>query len=157
MLPPRRSLPHLEFNGELFDRSESTDYSEVCTLDSMHHLSFPKLPVLTKVDRRLPEQVRQLFPNTGFVCVQHLLSTTGSLYETLVSLGAKPHNIYVLGKSYSTSRSVLTKLRGMGIHVLENNQQGRMIGFGSMFEHEVQGLWNRCVNDWTRHLTSKME
>jgi S-adenosylhomocysteine hydrolase len=63
----------------------------------------------------LIERVQALSPRplrgVRIVCVQHLLQTTGSLLESFVRLGCEPGNIHVLGKFYSTNKTVEHKLK----------------------------------------------
>ncbi len=59
------------------------------------------------------------------MCVQHLLETTGSLIQTLVSLGLNPSNVYILGKAYSSNSSVEERFRRLGTHVVAAGRQQR--------------------------------
>jgi hypothetical protein len=77
------------------------------------------------------------------VCVQHLLETTGCLIQTLVSLGLKPPNIYILGKAYSSNSSVEGRLRGLGVHVVEAGRQLRWGEYSTQLTEDVSRLWNR--------------
>jgi hypothetical protein len=79
------------------------------------------------------------------VCVQHLLETTGSLIQTLVSLGLNPSNIYVLGKAYSSNLSVEERLRGLGAHVVEAGRQQRWGEYSTQLTEDVSRLWNQVA------------
>jgi hypothetical protein len=75
---------------------------------------FPTLPCLDAIEKRHPKDT---FSNTRIVAVQHLLETTGSLLQSLIQLGANPKDIFLLGKCYSTSANVASRIAALGIHV----------------------------------------
>jgi len=75
-----------------------------------------------------------------FVCVQHLLETTGSLFEALLELGVPPKHIYVLGKTYSTIPKVESGLRSSGIQV-RNIPPGTNEGYRQQMETACEKLW----------------
>jgi hypothetical protein len=111
---------------------------------------FPELPVLNDLKQRVPPEARRALSSVGMVCVQHLLETTGSLYELLFSLGVPRENVYILGKNYSTNQSVRRRLLAQGVNVYENNMQGRFSGFARTFDDEVSKLWERCSTRWNQ-------
>jgi S-adenosylhomocysteine hydrolase len=78
------------------------------------------------------------------VCVQHLLETTGSLIQTLLSMGLNPKNTYILGKSYSTNPDVEDRLRGLGVHVVPTGRQQHWGEYSTQLKGDVSRLW-RCV------------
>ncbi len=55
--------------------------------------------------------------NTLIICVQHLCSTTYSLFEALFDLGLKQSNLYALGKCYSTNPEIYYQLQHDGVNV----------------------------------------
>ena len=74
--------------------------------------------------RQLPllDFTAKLYPKTDLgdvyiVCAQHLVSTTYSLFYTLVQLGVKPENISAIGKCYSTDPQAFAELKRLGIDV----------------------------------------
>jgi S-adenosylhomocysteine hydrolase len=83
----------------------------------------------------------------AFVCVQHILPTTASVFYALVRLGVKPHNIYLLGKHYSTiyiSKQQITKL---GIHLFDNSIQTKLGYFSETFSLDISRLWHYVLRD----------
>jgi S-adenosylhomocysteine hydrolase len=52
--------------------------------------------------------------NTLIICIQHLYSTTYSLFEALFESGLEPENLFVLGKCYSTDPRVFYQLKERG-------------------------------------------
>src|SRR6185436_4248552 len=63
---------------------------------------FAPLPLLDRIASQVPGPQASL-DGVTLVCVQHLLETSGSLIQTLVSLGLNPSNLHVLGKAYSSN------------------------------------------------------
>jgi hypothetical protein len=77
----------------------------------------PVLEALVKIGCSL-----ESWESIVFICVQHLLPTTASLFYALVRLGVKLHNIYLLGKRYSTNLPSKQKITKLGIHLFSDNQ-----------------------------------
>jgi S-adenosylhomocysteine hydrolase len=103
---------------------------------------FPGLPVLDELSDCFPEQSKKILSQTVFVCVQHILSTTGSLFESLIRLGAKPSNIFILGKCYSTNTEVLNKLHYIGVNIIEGGQPKAYGTYSFVMDEEIRNLWN---------------
>jgi S-adenosylhomocysteine hydrolase len=103
---------------------------------------FPSLPVLKKLSRHCPNQIESVLAQTVFICVQHILSTTGSLFHSLIELGAQPSNIFVLGKCYSTNSDVLEEMERLGIHVSGGKIPLMYGAFSLTIEEEIRELWS---------------
>lgn len=104
-------------------------------------LRFPRLAVLDALCERLRPAVKPALHNVVFVCVQHLLETTGSLFESLIGLGADPRRIHVLGKHYSTNDSVAGDLRSLGCHVYHGSARHGPGQFAAAFQRDVARMW----------------
>lgn len=70
----------------------------------------------------LLEHVKSLYPLLSFdkvlvIGCQHILATTHWMFRSLYDQGLKPENIYLLGKCYSTSKSVWKEMQEEGIRV----------------------------------------
>ena len=103
---------------------------------------FPELPVLLGMEGALRNHGQgRIADDVVFVCVQHLLRSTGSLLETLVRLGANPANIFVLGKLYSSNDQVFRQLRHLGLNVRDSAIPRRWEEFSHRFDSDVQQLW----------------
>jgi hypothetical protein len=89
---------------------------------------FPRLPVLDRLIDKFAGGGRP-FEGVGVVCVQHLLETTGSLLEALIRLGVQPEHIFVLGKLYSNCPEVQTRLRSIGVRVMDSRVPGQWGGY----------------------------
>ena len=66
---------------------------------------FPVLPLLDMVHSEFWDGVRPL-DGVGLFCVQHLLETTGSLFEKLAQLGLSAEQTFIMGKVYSANAGV---------------------------------------------------
>lgn len=73
------------------------------------------LPLLRVVSNN--EGVKGQLENTLIVGCQHLLSSTVDLVKVFIRHGARPQDIFLLGKCYSTNTSVVRKLRKLGVYV----------------------------------------
>lgn len=102
---------------------------------------FPVLPVLRRLEERLAPTLRPIMPEYTIVAVQHLLESTGSLVESLLSLGVMPEKMHFLGKPYSTSDSIVQRLGQLGVRV---HHATRVMGpgcFGEVFQSDIQAMW----------------
>ncbi|OGT09029.1 MAG: hypothetical protein A2X78_01920 [Gammaproteobacteria bacterium GWE2_37_16] len=87
------------------------------------------------------------FSHTIFVLVQHLLPQTVQLIKAMLYFGAKPENIFLLGKPYSTEVGVIEALKKISIHLIENNIASYRGGieFTKVFNEEISTLWKQCA------------
>jgi hypothetical protein len=111
-----------------------------------HNFFVPPLPVLDK----LVQYGNQFtgWEKIAFVCVQHLLPTTVSLFSALISLGVRPDNIYVLGKHYSTNDLAKEALVfKFGLNLIENRTQKRLGSFSEFFYEDIMELWHFFLKD----------
>jgi S-adenosylhomocysteine hydrolase len=80
--------------------------------------TFPRLPLLEYVEELFDVRSAQPLAGFSFLCVQHLLASTGALIESLSRCGADLSSMQIVGKGYSTNEAVLGMLRDSGIRVL---------------------------------------
>jgi hypothetical protein len=111
---------------------------------------FIKLPVLTETKNRCPEENRLIIADLVFVCVQHLLSTNGSLFKELINLGANPLNIFLLGKCYSTNDITFNRLANLGINVRRGEKPKQYGEFSLTMQTEVEVLWSNVKREIKR-------
>ena len=100
---------------------------------------FPVLPVLEQLKKYADKNKK--YENIYIVAVQHILETTGSLFEAIIHIGIKPNNIHLIGKIYSTNIETKDKLKRIGINVYNNK---RSLNFGTVrenFKKDVNLLW----------------
>jgi hypothetical protein len=106
--------------------------------------NFKFLPVLDDLLHSYKsEDVKEL----KLICVQHLLSSTGSLFEAIIRLGVNPSNIYLLGKIYSTHPDTEQKLAELGINVIKASQPAIPGTYRETLEADVKRLWQAAVSN----------
>jgi len=112
-------------------------------------MTFRSLPVLEELKKLFKPRVS--FGNIYLVCVQHLLETTGSMFEALIDIGFHPGNIFVKGKPYSTNPAVQLNLLKMGIQVYLSETQS---GYGHLRENHKKGviaMWRSVSSRLLKH------
>jgi S-adenosylhomocysteine hydrolase len=72
------------------------------------------LPLLNYIDRLYPQIS---LDNVLIIACQHVLETTTNFFEAIIEKGVKPENIYLIGKCYSTNKSVFNEIRNKGINI----------------------------------------
>ena len=105
---------------------------------------FDELPLLDWIASQAPRPLESL-SGIMLVCVQHLLETTGSLIQTLLSLGLDPKNIHILGKSYSSNPGVENRLRALGVNVAETGRQQHWGEYSTQLTEDVARLWTQVA------------
>jgi S-adenosylhomocysteine hydrolase len=91
-----------------------------------------------------------LCSQTLIVGVQHLLETTGSLFEKICSFGVPPNNFYIAGKTYSTNKEVKKKMLGSGFNIISVKEQSEPRDFELHMIKTIEALWLRvakCVSN----------
>lgn len=73
-----------------------------------------KLPLLNFTASLYPNASLE---NTYIISAQHLVSTTYSLFHTLLQLGLKPTNLSSIGKCYSTDPEAYDQMKKLGVDV----------------------------------------
>ena len=106
---------------------------------------FPKLPVLEAIAASLGRSNAECLRNVVLVCSQHILETTGSLVEALLSCGANPQHVFVLGKHYSTNATVAEKLTMLGITVILGSQPNSPGYHDRAMTSDVHLLWQKVL------------
>ncbi len=101
---------------------------------------FPKFYVLDELKQKLEH--RYDLGQYYIVSVQHILETTGSLFEALIETGFRPDHIYVTGKIYSTHAETKNKLRSIGIKVLEGDMNFAPGDYSFSLQADVDKMWS---------------
>lgn len=83
--------------------------------------------------------------NIYIISVQHLLRSTGSLFESLIMLGINPENIFVTGKLYSTHTTTAEGLQSLGVNVIPSTIPDRLGHYSDYLEKDVQRMWDTLI------------
>lgn len=111
------------------------------------------LPTLQAIIEKVKNYQRLNLDNVTFICVQHLVFTTVNLIQSLIILGAKPKNIHVMGKFYSTCLKVEEQLIKMGV-VYHTSSYPQQLGyFKDYLNQDIKDMWDRIsTNIGTPHV-----
>jgi len=102
---------------------------------------FPKLAVLKKLVQG-SGHVNDSFEEWHLISVQHLLETTGSMFEAITEMGFIPQNIFLTGKIYSTHLPTQEKLKQLGLNVLEASIPAKLGTYAESLEQDICRMWN---------------
>jgi S-adenosylhomocysteine hydrolase len=111
----------------------------------------PDLKVFEAIKVAVSSNPKLKLANIAFICTQHELATTINLFDALIQFGAKPENIYLIGKHYSTCEAVGVALSAMGIQRRTGFPQPAPGEFASSFKKSIQQLWS----DFLAHIKSQ--
>lgn len=100
------------------------------------------LPILQVMIDRIKAIPALNFQNVTFVCVQHLLFTTVDVIECLLLLNAKPTNIHIMGKIYSSCPVVATRLLDMKVQYYRSSNPVRIGYFNDYFTADIINMWD---------------
>ncbi len=133
----------------LFDTTTTSNYcASKKNLDKYNIYSslshFPLLDVLKKITSKIKPN-KPVLNNYFLIAGQHTLNTTGSLLEWIIKeLSLPSSNIYLIGKPYSNSNSVIQSLeKKLKIHYQQNSKQIALGGFSDSYDTDITLLWNR--------------
>lgn len=108
--------------------------------------SLPKLPVLnTLLNKALPFIKTDNLKKTAIIYVHHPLLTSVNLIDAIIQLGAKPKNIFVLGKHYSECLSVVEQISQFGVHYETCSPQVGLGRFSHSFIRDINWLWKNVL------------
>jgi len=108
---------------------------------------FPKYFVLEQLLQN--HQTQKKLDGFYIIAVQHLLRSTGSLFETVIRYGIKPQHIFITGKIYSTNFETSVKLKKLGINVIESTVPDKLGYYISFLEKDVKLMWNELIKALT--------
>jgi len=81
-----------------------------------------------------------------FVLVQHKLETTVTLIDALLALGARPENIILSGKCYSTSPVIADQLKKRKINVMEDSKPEEIGQYDKYNRRGLVKMWEIVAN-----------
>lgn len=108
-------------------------------------MPFCRLPLLERLANAPSPLIEEALSRTLVVAVQHLLETTGSLFDTMLRLGLRPEHTFILGKAYSSNSDVARRLRAIGLAAHEGSLPKRPGAFQDVFRRDVGELWSRAL------------
>jgi len=84
------------------------------------------------------------FKNTLFVGVQHILETTATLFQSLISLESQPERMFFSGKCYSTSPTVAEAVKDLGLQLMPDLFPSTPGQYQAACRQGVRSMWNRA-------------
>lgn len=98
-------------------------------------------------DYKVLRDALEKFPKTNvtdwyIISVQHIMESTGSLFETFIAYGFLPNKIFLTGKIYSTHTPTANKLKELGINYIESTIPNRLGAYSLFLETDVKTLWS---------------
>ena len=103
---------------------------------------FPKYSVI----EQLQQKYNSFNPEDFYIIsVQHLLESTGSMFEAFIKIGFKPENIFLTGKLYSTNEKTKNKLILLGINVFESSVSIDLGSYSDCLKADVAKMWKQLI------------
>jgi len=104
---------------------------------------FPEYSVITQLQKKY-----NLYNLKDFyiLSVQHLLESTGSMFEAFINIGFKPENIFLTGKLYSTNEETKEKLKLLGINVFDSTIPQELGSYSESLEKDVAKMWEQLAS-----------
>lgn len=102
---------------------------------------FPKYAVLEGLldNHKIQKSIEEYY----IISVQHLMRSTGSLFETLIRWGIVPNHIFLTGKIYSAHYESIEKIGQLGINVLKPTIPDCLGYYSDFLEKDVLELWEQ--------------
>ncbi|MDR0427612.1 MAG: hypothetical protein LBH12_03295 [Dysgonamonadaceae bacterium] len=102
---------------------------------------FPRYAVLDYLEKNFHSKFN---PDEFYMLsVQHLLESTGSMFESLMQIGFKPSHIFLTGKIYSTHKETETKLKQSGINITESEAPARLGYYSDSLVSDIDKMWKQ--------------
>jgi len=101
------------------------------------------LPALNLFVKQIKAAGTPDLSNTVFVCVQHLLESSIDLFQALISIGANPHNIFLIGKHYSTCDNVYADLSNIGLQTQVLTPLSVLGQYDVLFKQDITKMWEK--------------
>lgn len=111
----------------------------------MQPSGFTKLPVLERIKQITAKPLA--LKEIAIVSVQHLLHTTGSLFQAFIDLGCRPSDIHLLGKLYSANDTVADGLKSLGVKVYPCSRTFPWGEYDSQLGSDVEQMWVAAEKD----------
>lgn len=105
--------------------------------------SLTHLPLLEKLIHRVLIKNQFSLKNVGIVYIHHPLKTSVNLVDSMLRLGAKPKNIFILGKKYSECKTVVQQISKYGVHYQPCSDQLGLGQYNYSFTRDINLLWQK--------------
>jgi len=116
------------------------------TNKNYNHSPLIHLPVLDALlDKTDLHQANKILAKTAIYYVHHPLQTSRNVVDCLMKMGAKPENIYILGKRYSECDEVVQALIQTGVHYQPCSMQKGLGQYAKSFIHDINWLWFKLM------------
>lgn len=83
------------------------------------------------------------------ISVQHLMRSTGSLFETIIRWGINPNHIFLTGKIYSAHDETIKKLGQLNINIRKPTIPDKLGYYSDFLEKDVLDLWDQLIRNLT--------
>lgn len=145
---------HQAFIKFISERSDSgnfnfniKEHNQLIIVESCSDKVFPEYYVLTELMKEL-EQPDVDYNNYHIISVQHLLRSTGSLFEALIDIGFNPKNIYLTGKIYSTHKETKELLKNdLGINIIESTIKEDLGQYSQGLKEDINQMWRLLLEN----------
>lgn len=119
---------------------------------NLSQYSFPallpgiKLPVMDSLlNKALVKGKHDVLRKTAIYYVHHPLQTSINVIDSIIQLGAKPSNIFILGKRYSECEAVVSSLVQRGVYYQPCSMQTSIGNYASSFIRDINWLWAKLI------------
>lgn len=132
----------------LFNKDElnkDTDLIYVNCKNKRPNISLPVLDAL--LEKASKEGKANILDKTAIYYVHHPLQTSINVVDALIHLGAKPKNLFILGKRYSECESVVSTLVQKGVHYQPCSMQTALGQYSQSFIRDINWLWAKMVDE----------
>lgn len=118
---------------------------------SIAHQSFDLPPIHLPVLDALLHQALDVgckgsLEKTAIYYVHHPLQTSINVIDSLIQLGARPNNIFIVGKRYSECDAVVSSLIKRGVHYQPCSMQTSIGNYAASFIRDINWLWAKLID-----------
>ncbi|MDD2798776.1 MAG: hypothetical protein PHV20_09315 [Bacteroidales bacterium] len=111
-------------------------------------LTFQKLPILEGLKKIIKSDyftMNTQFDKVYLIATQHILHTTGSLFEAILELGIPAKNIFLNGKIYSTNIDTFEKLKETAINLFDSSYPSSPGFYVECLENDIRLMWGKLL------------
>lgn len=102
------------------------------------------LPLLDSLKDSFP---KEKFENILVIVCQHILESNFILINSLIKGGVMPKNVFILGKSYSSSPKIIKKYKELGVNVDKNSSVfDSHVPFDEQFKEHIRNFLIEITN-----------